>query len=272
MTAGICVFTAYLDDSGTHDQSEAVVWAGVIGNQYQWEYFDELWAAKLKDPCPGKDAITCFHMYDCEYGENEFLYWKRHEREYLVSELIEIINKCGLWGVSAACVRKDWDELVNGELRKRKGDAEVHCIKSCYQLIIELVTHKAYDKQLAFVFDNRPHKSSDNQAIYELFDDFQKVQAHEFRYNVIAQAIGPFRGPPHPELVSLTFASVKKFRALQAADLFAFESYHGALSSIRTGSDDAVRKNLKKLIKTGRFARVITTRKEILNLPSLSND
>jgi hypothetical protein len=66
------MLTAYFDDSGSHAGSDVVVWNGLFGNQYQWKLFDELWAAKLGAPSPGKNSLRRFHMYDCQHGEGEF--------------------------------------------------------------------------------------------------------------------------------------------------------------------------------------------------------
>lgn len=82
----ICMLTAYFDDSGTHSDSDVVLWNGLFGHHYQWQYFDELWSAKLANPSPGKEPLRRFHMYDCERGDEEFLGWSRPACEFLVGD------------------------------------------------------------------------------------------------------------------------------------------------------------------------------------------
>jgi hypothetical protein len=101
------MLTAYFDDSGSHADSDVVLWNGLFGNQHQWRFFGELWAAKLQAPSPGKDPLKRFHMYDCQYGEGEFLGWSRTAREFLIHELGGIILKCGLYSNGAAISRRD---------------------------------------------------------------------------------------------------------------------------------------------------------------------
>src|SRR6266508_867733 len=89
--AGLCMLTAHFDDSGTHDNSEVVVWAGLFGNEHQWKYFEELWRAKLAEPSPGKLPLSRFHMYDCQQLDGEFAGWNRTATDFLVHELGGII-------------------------------------------------------------------------------------------------------------------------------------------------------------------------------------
>jgi hypothetical protein len=153
------MLTSYFDDSGTHDDSDVVVWAGLFGNQYQWQALDEGWAKKLQSPSPGKCPIRRFHMWDCFHGEGEFLGWSRVAREFLAKELKDLIIANMLWGYGCAISRKDYDDTVQGDRRIVLGDAEGFCVRNCYYNAVNWARQSApYDRQLSFVFDNRPHQ------------------------------------------------------------------------------------------------------------------
>ena len=93
------MLTTYFDDSGTHDDSDVVIIAGLSGNQYQWEAFENAWRAKLENPSPGKPPLSRFHMYECQNALNEFAGWGRTATEFLAHELGQIIIRNGLWPV-----------------------------------------------------------------------------------------------------------------------------------------------------------------------------
>jgi hypothetical protein len=71
------MLTGYFDDSGAHAGSPAVVMAGLIGTDDQWEDFDKRWKALLREPLPGKPPLGAFHLVDCENRVGEFREYSR---------------------------------------------------------------------------------------------------------------------------------------------------------------------------------------------------
>jgi hypothetical protein len=76
------MLSAYFDDSGTHLNSDIVLLAGIFGNEYQWEFFNDLWRNRLNEAVPNKSPIRRFHRYDCHHSLNEFTGWSRTETDF----------------------------------------------------------------------------------------------------------------------------------------------------------------------------------------------
>ena len=61
------MLSAYFDDSGTHDQSQIVLLAGVFGTEAEMTSLEWLWRQELDRPIDGtKPPIKRFHMTDCQ--------------------------------------------------------------------------------------------------------------------------------------------------------------------------------------------------------------
>jgi hypothetical protein len=247
------MLTAYFDDSGTHPNSDVVIWAGLFGNQYQWESFSEDWAKKLQAPSPGKPPLRRFHMVDCQNGTSEFLGWSRTATDFLVHELGDILLKNGIWGYGCAVSRKDWDQLITGNMRVVQGDAEGQCVRNVYVRSLRWAQRHTSDHHIAYVFDERKHRTEENKRI---FDYIQSLYGDE---------------SISPALVSLTFALSVKSLPLQAADMFAWEIYQHALYAVSENDNPwrFGRKQLKRLLDGKRLSISIARRAEIQKMATM---
>ena len=245
------MLTSYFDDSGTHATSEVVLLGGVLGNQYQWEYFSDLWARKLKEPSPGKPPLDRFHMAECQAADGVFGGWGRTATDFLVHELGDIILESGLWSFGSAIFRRDWKELASPEMQMARGDPEGFCVRSCYLAALDFSKTRAWDPDMAFVFDDRPHRLEENRRVFNLFQKFG------------------FKN------TSLTFGSSSRILPLQAADLIAWEMYQHA-TAVWNGnapkSGEFSRKQFARLANSGRCWFQLARRDDILSIINLPDD
>jgi hypothetical protein len=249
----IDMLRAYFDDTGTHTTSDVVLWSGIFGNQYQWEYFEMLWGAKLKDPSPGKPPLKRFHMTDCQAGVGEFLGWSRTATDFLVHELGQIILKCGLYSDGAAISRKDWDDLVTGNLRTALGDAEGYSLRMAFVRALNWAREKGCESKIAFIFDRRKEREGEGERIFQLFQRYAKIES---------SGVTP---------VSIAFSDSYSVLPLQGADMIAWEQYRYANEYLKSDgrAKYASRKELQRLSRGGRVNLGIAMRSAIEKMVAL---
>src|SRR5205085_2469353 len=139
------------------------------------------------------------------------------------------------------------DELVSGDWRLAWGDAEQHCIMTCFDRAVVWAKDHTCDEHMAFVFDSRPHR---NAQVQKIFDMFHRTHSTFNR---------------RPEIESITFTNSARFLPLQAADLVAWKQYQYVNTFLKSGSDPKTPKSrpLASLLKTNRMDFRIVDRKEI---------
>jgi Protein of unknown function (DUF3800) len=223
------MLTAYFDDSGTHDNSDIVLVAGIFSTEGRMDCLDHNWKRHLDFPLDGsKPPLRRFHAYDCYNSTGEFLGWSRTETDYFCRQLrIEIIQAdVAAYGI--ACSRKDYDELVAGDYRAILGSTpEEFCINQCFVRAIGWVQANTFDPAMVMAFDNRP--SSVQRYAGTVYDAFRRwVQ-------------------PPPQLVGCRFLSSLEVRPLQAADLIAWELYQHANDILKNGMVSPRRQEFRHL-------------------------
>jgi Protein of unknown function (DUF3800) len=246
------VLTAYFDDSGTHPTSEIVLWYGLFGNHFQWALFDELWTAKLLEPSPGKSPLARFHMAPCQAADGDFRGWSRTATDFLVHELGQIILRCGLWSDGVAIPRKDWDELVTGDLRTALGNAEGYALRIAFVRATQWAKKHGGNTSIALVFDQRKEKENEAKRIFQLFEHLAQIEP---------DAVKP---------TSIIFADSNTVKPLQAADLAAWEMYQYSLESLKIGvRAHAGRKQIRRLWRGGRLDLGFASRSAIEKMVAL---
>jgi hypothetical protein len=79
------VFKVYLDESGSPDDTTAVVVAGFLASLEQWIEFERNWKEAV-----ASFGVTALHMRDFAHSNREFAAWKYDEqkRQRFLSRLI----------------------------------------------------------------------------------------------------------------------------------------------------------------------------------------
>src|ERR1700723_237460 len=83
------MFTAYFDDSGSPDDTLAVVVAGFVASDGQWTEFERNWNDTLK-----QFGIPLFHMKEFAHSTGKFSKFKhdKKNREWFLRQLLSHIN------------------------------------------------------------------------------------------------------------------------------------------------------------------------------------
>ena len=83
----VAFLTAYIDESGTHEQSPITFVGGAIADKEQWATLEAQWNGILN-----KYEISAFHATDCNAGQKQFKGWPREKRNEITFELSDAIK------------------------------------------------------------------------------------------------------------------------------------------------------------------------------------
>lgn len=206
--------TGYFDESVGGNPKHFVL-SGYVSDRRGWQMFEREWRAALKD-----ENLPYLHMKEFEHGQDGTPFErfgghdKRDLRERIQRRFVAIVAnpRFNLFGLYAA-FREDDFATVAPLMEKffpGKGRGKP------YLLAFELVIHRFFavlrahgyaftdDELVNFVFDQR----SDNGIAKSIYDHLVKYDRIKFRAH----------------LGMLCFADMRKFVALQASDMLAYEA------------------------------------------------
>lgn len=204
----MAVFSAHLDESGTHVGSPLAIVGGIILSEQGVNDLQKDWRATLTKPVYG---VNVFHGADCDAGYGEFKNWAQERRHELGLELATVVSSYATdiiaYGVKPEDFHAVWDELS----LKNFG------IKNdVYRILLQLCFHKlgAFAKELPANDILEIFVEKGNKRASFINDLFQKVNDDQ-------------RGREMLRIESIAFIG-KESPPLQAADLLVHEifKYH----------------------------------------------
>lgn len=202
---------ASFDDSGTHDNSDIVVWGGVFGEIEHFNSLERAWAEFLASPVEDERSITKWSSADCFWGIGEFRGWEKAARDRARRNARQCIIDSYVVPISFAVPVKPWQRIVAPVAPPKFNSANFAAFAKCGDAAIRVA--KRQGKAIACVYDLGQRN--------QLFD--QVVALHEERASEA--------GVP----ISQTFLAVADNYGLQAADCVATETYWVAVPFLKSG-------------------------------------
>jgi hypothetical protein len=107
-------WTAYLDESGTHD-SPIMLMGGYFGNDHQWDAFNSDWRSLLKS-----EGVESCHGKYLHYAAKQFKGWERKRRDDFRLKAHRIVDQRLEFGVTAIIRQNDYKDLYKSQPNPRK--------------------------------------------------------------------------------------------------------------------------------------------------------
>lgn len=204
----MCMFTVYLDESGTHGKSPVVVVAGYLSTDDQWAKFSEEWQSVLQDY-----KLDCFHMTDFENRKGPFKTLTNAERFRLLEKLIAFIKIRQRIGLAVAFHASDYKEIVEEFQDEPIKKPYSFCALLIMVVLKNWLITRRHNEVIAYVYESGALHAG------EIMSGYQYWTTHE---------------PYATELRagSLTFGSKSDLVPLQAADILAYETWKDITNTI----------------------------------------
>ena len=204
---------AYLDESytGNLKTTPESVDGGFIGTAHEWQYFEELWRASMKEL--GILEIGC-HANRCAGGAPPYDQFTAEERREIQYRLIIDIAAANLFGMASIVDmeayrrhRQDFSNALVPEAREYN-EAHVLAIRQCVQHFC-LTTEGTTREPIAFVVDRNQQFGKRAKAWYEMSMN-SGADRHSKRF-------GPYSEEHSMKAVGLQAADMIAYAAMREA-------------------------------------------------------
>jgi hypothetical protein len=195
------IFTAYLDESGTHDGSQAVSVAGYVSTPEAWTRFEADWRAALDD-----FGIDMFHMSDFENRAGDFQRWPNELRQERLARLIRIINTNVIASFGTTIMCSQYADTFSSEAHRFVGGPYGLAAVMVMMDLGKILRLTGALGSIAYVFESGALGAGQVLQVFTANEQNPK-QKEEMR------------------LLSLRFENKRDFVPLQAADILAYELY-----------------------------------------------
>jgi hypothetical protein len=213
-------FTVFLDDSGSPDEGICLGVGGFVSTWDKWIAFEKAWHEVLEIY-----DISYFHMRQYAHSTDQFKNWKGKEgkRRTFLTRLVKCLNGRVHKSFASSVILKDYNDVdALYPVHEALGQPLALCGRTCSARINNWRQRRKIPQPVEIVFE----------AGSKHFEDLKRIQVRDHQ--------------PVPRQ-----ADKKKYGALQAADLIAWENTK-ALTDLERGRIsglDEIRKSLAALSK-----------------------
>lgn len=191
---------AYLDDSGTHDQSRGIIIGGCVALARDWDLFIPEWQQKLRE-----FQVSCHHNVDFSHLTGEYENWTEKKRIKYIRSLIDILGEVTWFVIGGALYRKDYEEIVPDQFKEDIGNPYYFPFQMCIEGLISALTPEvAEDAKVDLIIDRQKGLSGKASKSFKILKTLRDE---------------------NDRLGSIVYGDKKDHIPLQAADLIANEIY-----------------------------------------------
>jgi hypothetical protein len=164
------IFTAYLDESGTHAGAEVSAMGGHVANARQWRKYEKR-AARLF----ARYGVKVFHAIDVRRGHGDFKGWTVDRKIEFLDEFQHIINET-LESTFVAFIRDEDYKYYSGlywPKKTRRDSKYTIMFRACLAQIIDVVGHipQHQEPQLHVVLEDGHNNAEDARRSYKWVQD-----------------------------------------------------------------------------------------------------
>ena len=143
------LFTAYFDESDTHDPARRMIMAGFLGSAREWVLFE-----RKINVLRRKYGFHIFHAKEFRSSDGEFRDWTLKKKMTLVNELATMIRDGLTEGVIAVLSRADYDRYYRGTSFPKRMPADSQygiCFRICLHHLLNRLTAEGKQHRLNLI-------------------------------------------------------------------------------------------------------------------------
>jgi Protein of unknown function (DUF3800) len=236
---------AFVDGSGTINDSPVYVMAGYLGPVSAWEAFTSEWQAALDHP----KAIEYFKMSEAWMRRGQFDGWDPSIRDARLKMLPPIINRHAAAAFMFVVTTEAWKRHFVGRLTERYHDRPYFfAFHGVMSGVVKYLNEKGIKEKIDFVFDEEGGESS--RLMLEGFDEFVSCAPDHLKEYIGSKPV---------------YRNEKEVLPLQAADILAWHVRRSYADGIQGKNVDHLTEAMPELFNIEQ-ARAVWNEAKIKNI------
>jgi hypothetical protein len=182
----LALIHAYMDESGTHKNSQVMCIAGYLFQGFRAKLFTRDWGRILRG-----EGLQYFRMSECAPGAGQFRGMPLEKRMSIAGELIRLIHKHTTFGFAVVISERDYLEQATPQAVRHHGQAYTLCMHSVLATILRWTKRARYTGSIAyFIESGHAHQREANDRLTQLAaDELSREQIHYASHSFVDKRI-----------------------------------------------------------------------------------